>query len=1021
MIQDPGTQYFSNLPLWDHFILKTVNEPANQKMVIDHINYAMPLLDHFIVAFPKYTLHNRLHQQNIIRLMGELLDRKLNELSGLESAMLILSAIYHDIGMVFSTTELDNVGSEPDFEIFLKENPKARLQFEEAKKTFSSEIVEWYCRWTHGKRVWIYLNKVDIDIPFLWDDMPFKRELGNVCQSHTESVEHIKRHEENFKTDFLLKCDLTFCSLLLRLSDIMDFDNSRTPKSVYEYLELDKARKGTDAVSDEEWHKHLSSRGFKFDRSKGKTKLLFFAVPEQPKVEINIRKFLGAVEGELHACSKLIKYCSIKWQHLDIPIEINLDNIISKNYKSGNYHFSLSEDSIMTLLTGEGLYDDQYIFLRELLQNALDTSRHREFREKIANTNFKAAAIEVSFFTDRDGYQWFRIDDFGMGMNQEIIQNHLLKKGESYYNSDKFKLERLQIQENEHTDFVPISRFGIGLLSCFMVGDKIEINTMHNDEPNNAYRLSLEGRNGFFMMQTKKDHHQPLPMPSQYPENSAYRTDSGTSIAVRITTNKEFDGFDAQKQLESYLLSAPITVKFNGTKLGGDFEELLINPWTTESSHDLSKDFVNKVEGMTGLSFPKGIQVETYPINITADSLSPKLKGQIVIMTINAQPVEWPKTGVPNTAFRLEEANGKLVIYCNYSSMDDGIKKEEYQSEDISVVMDAIKVPSKMIQTNFFHNDRYSFQGVVLSHNGIKINDNLRKFDLNRYLINQESSYRGSSNNYNFIYTGILYFQDELLPDLTISRNNIKSLSFNIIAQVLTATRGVERLVLFNEERYRFNFFEKIEWDAEMTTVIISKSKFYEENREFWDKYILLNTAAGKISISDLKLKVNQKTAFYIINYSSRFYSNLVKYVIEQNFDVSVKFVKNDAVIINEFYLHPKKTTLPVSSKGFEPLVFIFYDNTSGSLLLNKQINKQHPFIKWYSIAYKLLESDYFYYSRQLIYGLFGSYASFAPEIKMINNILERLRQILPEDLRPPLVITLSEKDFMFTEDKNVI
>ena len=50
----------------------------------------------------------------------------------------------------------------------------------------------------------------------------------------------------------------------------------------------------------------------------------------------------------------------------------------------------------------------------------------------------------------------------------------------SYYNSPRFKADLLRAAEQKRgSEFVPISRFGIGLLSCFVAGDQVEINTRY--------------------------------------------------------------------------------------------------------------------------------------------------------------------------------------------------------------------------------------------------------------------------------------------------------------------------------------------------------------------------------------------------------------------------------------------------------------------------------------------------------------------------------------------------------------
>ncbi|PTS89593.1 hypothetical protein DBR27_22570, partial [Flavobacterium sp. HMWF030] len=601
-------QRFAGLKLWKHFI-----KVADEKQIVlvqEHIDYALPLLDYFVEAFPTYTLHNGQHQRNILYIIGELLGKDLKKVSALESAILILSALYHDLGMVFSTEELAVIESEYKFTEFLDRHPKARLSYESNGKKADRELIEWYCRAMHAERVWVYLEKAEKDMLFLWNGIPFKKELGLVCESHNFSVKEIRSKDDVIVTEFLGECDLVFCSIMLRLADIFDFDNTRSPKSVYEFLGLDKPKNNIESVSKKEWQKHLSSRGFTFQKNDDNVNVLFKAAPDHPAVEIEIRNFLNIIELELEACNGLKKFCSKRWRKLKLPTSINKEGIVSGNFRSGKYHFSLSQEKILTLLTGEGLYNDRYIFLRELLQNAIDTSRHREFMEKLSNSTFVVENIEISYFLDSEGYNWIRIDDYGMGMTEEIINNHLLKKGESYYNSDKFKLEKLLINRRFHNDFVPISRFGIGLLSCFIVSDKIEISTKHINEPGNAYRLTLEGQNGYFIFQSSKDHHIATPFPKENGFETGFRKESGTSIAVRITGNKEYHGFDFKKKIESYILCSPITILYESEVVGGEWKSLLEEPWTTSKIIEIDKAFVNDVESTFNLKLPESIQLE---------------------------------------------------------------------------------------------------------------------------------------------------------------------------------------------------------------------------------------------------------------------------------------------------------------------------------------------------------------------------------------------------------------------------
>lgn len=53
--------------------------------------------------------------------------------------------------------------------------------------------------------------------------------------------------------------------------------------------------------------------------------------------------------------------------------------------------------------------------------------------------------------------------DNGIGMDEYVVSNYLAKVGRSYYGSKDFKILGLKMD--------PISRFGIGILSCFTVAE----------------------------------------------------------------------------------------------------------------------------------------------------------------------------------------------------------------------------------------------------------------------------------------------------------------------------------------------------------------------------------------------------------------------------------------------------------------------------------------------------------------------------------------------------------------------
>jgi hypothetical protein len=72
-------------------------------------------------------------------------------------------------------------------------------------------------------------------------------------------------------------------------------------------------------------------------------------------------------------------------------------------------------------------------------------------------------------------------------MDALILERYFLKVGQSYYNSQEFKRDRLELSKN-NLDFAPISEFGIGFLSCFLLADRVEVETAMWESPTNDTR-----------------------------------------------------------------------------------------------------------------------------------------------------------------------------------------------------------------------------------------------------------------------------------------------------------------------------------------------------------------------------------------------------------------------------------------------------------------------------------------------------------------------------------------------------
>jgi Histidine kinase-, DNA gyrase B-, and HSP90-like ATPase len=126
-------------------------------------------------------------------------------------------------------------------------------------------------------------------------------------------------------------------------------------------------------------------------------------------------------------------------------------------------------------LGGEELYGtDASIPLRELIQNGADAVRARRICEK---RDHAYGNITVRVGEDEAG-PWIEVEDDGLGMSLEVMQQYLLSFGSSYWSSPAMSFD---LPELTRKRFVATGRYGIGFFSVFMWGDRVRVSTCRFD------------------------------------------------------------------------------------------------------------------------------------------------------------------------------------------------------------------------------------------------------------------------------------------------------------------------------------------------------------------------------------------------------------------------------------------------------------------------------------------------------------------------------------------------------------
>ncbi|WP_432041719.1 HD domain-containing protein [Streptomyces cadmiisoli] len=159
-----------------------------------------------------------------------------------------------------------------------------------------------------------------------------------------------------------------------------------------------------------------------------------------------------------------------------------LDDDRRPRYDRSDVRFRLDGDRVRDLLMGEQLYQDRTLALRELYQNALDACRYRRARTDLWNLrnpdepDLWQGQIVFTQGEDEDGRAYIECRDNGIGMGRHELRHLFAFAGSRFVEERKFLEERAEWAK-AGIPFHPNSRFGIGVLSYFMLADEIRVTT----------------------------------------------------------------------------------------------------------------------------------------------------------------------------------------------------------------------------------------------------------------------------------------------------------------------------------------------------------------------------------------------------------------------------------------------------------------------------------------------------------------------------------------------------------------
>jgi molecular chaperone HtpG len=494
--------------------------------------------------FREYTLHDISHVDEMLCILDWLIPTKTQQvMTPADWLLIVLSVYFHDVGMLVTKAEFE-ARSQSGFPTFCEDELFAGdegIEYRSKVLALGAEadqfLYEEFVRRYHADRIADWINgranvhqgvstATATEVTSVLSALPreFRADLSLVCQSHhLADLANLAKYKisQPYGNSDAETANVHYAALLLRSADLLHINANRTPSVMFRLIDPQ------DPVSQREWAKQSSVRRVRPKKAVGgdvrssdepsQDTIEVFATFQEANGFFGLTSFLRYAEDQLIQTSDWARMAAeqqdapyvLPWRRID-DTEVTATGFLPE--KLG---FSLDQDRILDLLTGHTLYGDSDVVIREVVQNALDATR---LQMMLDGQPSEKGIVKIHWASTS---RTLTIRDNGTGMSQSVIERNLLRAGASLYQEDTFK--------RQHPDFSPISRFGIGVLSTFMIADRVEITTCSPDDEE-ARHLTLRSVHGRYLVQL---------LDKSTDERARSLAPHGTEVTLRLRASVE--------------------------------------------------------------------------------------------------------------------------------------------------------------------------------------------------------------------------------------------------------------------------------------------------------------------------------------------------------------------------------------------------------------------------------------------------------------------------------------------------
>ncbi|PSO47974.1 MAG: molecular chaperone HtpG [Cyanobacteria bacterium SW_9_44_58] len=189
----------------------------------------------------------------------------------------------------------------------------------------------------------------------------------------------------------------------------------------------------------------------------------------------------------------------------------------------------------------KSLYTNHEIFLRELISNAVDAISKVKMASLSGELKEDLGEPEINIHLDQENKQ-ISVSDNGTGMTAEEIKKYI---NQVAFSSAEDFIKKYQDSANQL-----IGHFGLGFYSCFMVAEKVEIDTLSYQEGATPVHWSCDGSPEFTL-------------------EESHRQTRGTTVTVTLLDEeKEYAEQQRVRQLvKTYCDFMPVPIKLEGEQI----------------------------------------------------------------------------------------------------------------------------------------------------------------------------------------------------------------------------------------------------------------------------------------------------------------------------------------------------------------------------------------------------------------------------------------------------------------------